>query len=105
MRHLRAIAMLSAFALAACAANPKPIASESEILAAAKRLSARDCAPGMHPKERAVGCRYSATFTDGRWQVRRIYKVVDRGQRVGTSDDLIYIFDRTGKLIKVVGGT
>lgn len=104
MRYARAIVMLSALAVTACAAQLKPIASESDVLAATKRLSAQDCDPSMHPGERMVGCRYSAAFIKGQWQVLRVYEVEYRGERVGTSGGLIYIFDRTGKFVKIIGG-
>jgi hypothetical protein len=104
MRYVPAIIMLSALAVTACAAQLKPIASESDVLAATKRLSAQDCDPSMHPREKMVGCRYSAAFIKGQWQVLRVYEVEYHGERVGTSGGLIYIFDRTGKLVQVVGG-
>jgi hypothetical protein len=104
MTYAHAIVLLSALSVAACTAQLKPTASESDVLAATKRLSAQDCDPSMHPREEMVGCRYSAAFIEGEWQVLRVYEVEYHGERVGVSGGLIYIFDRTGNFVKVVGG-
>jgi hypothetical protein len=96
--------MLTVVAIAACAAQPKPVASESDVLAATKRMSAQDCDPSMHPELRMVGCRYSAAFIKGKWQVLRVYEVEYHGERVGVSGGVIYIFDPSGKFIQIVGG-
>ena len=104
MRYVSSIVAFSALVLAACAAQPRPIASESDVLAATKRMSAQDCDPSAHPRQQIVGCRYSAAFIKGEWQVLRVYEVEYRGERVGVSGGLTYIFDRTGKFVKIIGG-
>lgn len=107
MKYAFAILVLPVLAANACAAQPQPAASESEVLVAAKQLSAQDCAPrgwSEQHEERMVGCSYSAAFIEGQWWVTQVYDFEYRGKRAHASGGNIYIFNRAGRFVKIVRG-
>jgi hypothetical protein len=98
---------LASIAVAACASPPIRKASESEILAATKQLAANDCRP--HDLDKAVhvsSCEYSLAFANGEWSVDVMYRMVDKSGKpvLPFGADAIYIFDSSGKFIKVIDG-
>ena len=93
--------------MVSCASPPARKASESEVLAATKQLTAKDCRP--HGGSEAVhvsGCKYSPSFANGQWRVVVLYLMADKsGNRVFPfGADATYVFDISGKFIKVIGG-
>lgn len=100
-----AIAMVSLLTLSACAAQPKPVATEAEVLATAKQMSARECDPKQQSQvNKFLGCTYWAAFIQSQWWVTRVYDFEYKGQRTHASGGSIFIFSPAGKFIKVVGG-
>jgi hypothetical protein len=105
MQHLAVVVMLLLLVGPAFAANPEPKATEANVLASAKQLSATECDPKKWKKQSEfVGCTFWAAFIDGEWWVTKVYDFEHQGQRTHASGGSIYIFSRTGKLIKMVGG-
>ena len=101
--------LMATLAIGACGSVPPRRASASQILATTKQLTAKDC--GSH-SEFGHGlwvsrCSYAPpAFIDGEWGVIVRYILVDeKGNHVGVMGaDSIYLFDKTGKFIKILPG-
>jgi hypothetical protein len=100
MRTAIALA-LALILLTACAPLQSRRVSESEILLAAKHLSAKNCHTNA-----SSGCTYSPSYKGGEWHVVVSHFVVDKsGNRIfelGNYSE--YIFDGSGKFIHVLPG-
>jgi hypothetical protein len=106
MKNFFAALTLASVAIAACASQPTRKASESEILATTKQLTAKDCHPqGRSNVEHVSGCTYSPTFINGEWNVDVTYIMVDKnGKRLlPFGAGAMYFFDSAGKFIKIIG--
>jgi hypothetical protein len=102
-----AVAILAALAFISTAAWPSAAprrASEQEILATVKRLSAKDCEPRSAGSLQIVGCDYAPAFIGGEWQVLVIYALNEGGKRTHPSGGNLYILNAAGDFIKIVRG-
>jgi hypothetical protein len=106
MRCVLALAV-AAFATSALAAPAPPQASKSEIIASTKRLVANDCRPhdfggGLH----VTGCALSPAFINSQWSVIVRYVLADKKGNPAPAMGAfsLYIFDRSGKFIKIIPG-
>ncbi|OOG52979.1 hypothetical protein B0E48_16765 [Rhodanobacter sp. C03] len=75
-------------------------------MAATKQFTAKDCRPHGTVEVRISHCEYFAEFTGGEWSVDVVYIYVDKdGKRIfpfGAS--ATYVFDHSGKFVKIIGG-
>ena len=105
VKSLVALTLVSVVIVASAASQTRNT-SKREVLAATKQLSASDCRPHGTNEVRITSCEYSATFANGQWSVDVLYIEVDKnGERIfpfGTS--ATYVFDSSGKFIKIIPG-
>jgi hypothetical protein len=109
MRKILVAFVLSLAAAAAYASQPPQSVAPDKLLAATKKLAAKDCRPrnsfgtGMYVSH----CVYSPpAFIDGEWNVMVHFVLVDKnGKHIGAmGTDAVYLFNRAGKFISVLPG-
>jgi hypothetical protein len=80
-----------------------PQATQEEVIASAKQLSAPDCTP---PKNRnglrIAGCEYEASFLEGKWGVRvnTLFVARDGSHSSMPGGQAIYLFSAEGKFLE-----
>ncbi len=101
----RSLALLYSLTICclAFAEEAAPKATEEDVIASAKQLSATECTP---PKNRnglrIAGCEYDASFQDGKWGVRvdTLFVARDGSHSRMPGGQAIYLFSAEGKFLE-----